>query len=383
MPCNWPRKFSTTCVSTPKPHFLIVAGDPSGDQHAAALVKALKAEDSETTVSALGGVHLRAVADRFIYPLVDVGGFGFWEPLFKLPALWQARRKIQHLLVKDKINAVIPIDYYGFNIHTARLAHGHAIPVIYFISPQVWASRPYRIQALAKVLTKMLVIFPFEVELYRKAGVPVSFVGHPLLDVVPEPVAPSSRLSIGLLPGSRWNVIKRHLSILKETARRLRDAFPEATFSVFRPAEIEAERYQPFLSDAPWLILVYDPTYEQRKTLTLAIGVSGTAALENTLLGVPMIVMYKLSSLTYALAKWLIKIPFIAIPNILAGKKIVPEWLQEDAEPETLAREASRLLKDSTGLQKMRKDLLAQRERLGQRGAVQAAAREIRKVIQG
>lgn len=358
-----------------------MAGDPSGDQHAAALAQALKAQNPQVRILALGGTHLRAVSDEFIYPLVGLGGFGFWEPILKLPTLWSIRRRVQRLLADKFVRAVIPVDYYGFNIHVARLAHRYSIPVVYYISPQVWASRSHRIQALAKVLTKMLVIFPFEVELYQKAGVPTTFVGHPLLDVVPAPATVGKTLTIGFLPGSRWSVIERHLPVLKETAQRLRQSFPNARFLLFRPAEIESRSYEPFLADTPWLELIYDPNYDQRKTLTLAIGVSGTAALENTLLGVPMIVMYKLSALTYAVAKRLIQIGFIAIPNILAGKPIVPELIQAEATAEKLAAEAQKILKKPELMKTMRDELLIQRERLGHPGAAQSAANEIRQVI--
>src|SRR5690242_2576143 len=143
-------------------HILIIAGDSSADRHGAALVDALRAQRQDIRVSALGGSYLRQKANRFLYPLVSVGGFGFWEPLLKLPQLWAAKRAVQHLLKSDRPDVVVPMDYYGFNIHMARLAHRSGIPVVYYISPQVWASRPGRIRKLARVINKMLVIFPFE-----------------------------------------------------------------------------------------------------------------------------------------------------------------------------------------------------------------------------
>jgi lipid-A-disaccharide synthase len=375
-PSSSPEKSSTTFDSMPK-HVLIVAGDPSGDQHGAELARVLKQRDTGIRVSALGGTHLKSAADQFLYPLVGLGGFGFWEPLLKLPKLWRARQAIKRLLEKDPPQVVIPIDYYGFNIHVARLAKQHGIPVVYFVSPQVWASRPGRVQKLAKVLTKILVIFPFEEELYRQAGIPVRFVGHPLLDRVPEPESANGTLTIGLLPGSRRGVVERHLPVLIEAADRLRSVFPQAQFLLFRPAELSADFYQPYLNGRTWLQVVDDPDYARRKKLSLAISVSGTAALENTLLGIPMIIMYKLSALTFAIARKLIRVPFVAIPNILAGKAVVPELLQADATPDKLASAARAVLENPIAARRMRDDLLAQRTRLGSKGAVQRAADEI------
>jgi lipid-A-disaccharide synthase len=356
---------------------LIVAGDPSGDQHGASLARALKVKHPNLMIHALGGVHLKQAADHFVFPLVGVGGFGFWEPLLKFPQLWKAWRQVRALIRGRSLRAVIPIDYYGFNIHVARLAKQQGIPAVYYISPQVWASRPQRINALKKVLTKMLVIFPFEERLYQEAGIPVRFVGHPLLDRVPLPTLPMDSVTVGLMPGSRWDVVERHLPILMDTARYLRGAFPQAQFLLFRPAELAESRYAPLINGSPWLKLTHDPDYAERRRLSLAIGVSGTAALENTLLGIPMIIMYKLSSLTYTLARHLIKVPYIAIPNILAQKRIVPEFLQEEADPEKLAAAARRLLQNPSVSQAMRQDLLVLRSRLGHPGAARLAADEI------
>jgi lipid-A-disaccharide synthase len=361
---------------------LIVAGDPSGDLHGAALTHALRRRKPGIRVIAMGGMHLRRAADRFIYPLVEVGGFGFWEPLLKLPKLWAAWRALRQAMREEKPSAVVPIDYYGFNIHVARLARNHQIPVVYFISPQIWASRPRRLKKLARVLNKMLVIFPFEESLYRSAGVAVRFVGHPLIDRLPPPVEPNGTLSIGLMPGSRWGTVERHLPIQIEAAAKLRETYPHAEFLLFRPTELVENLYRPFLAPVPWIHLVHDPEYQKRRKLSLAITVSGTAALENTLLGVPMIVMYKLSGLTYAIARRLIRVPFVAIPNILAGKPLVPELLQTEATPEKLAEAARALLQNADAARQMRTDLLTLRSQLGEPGATQRAAAEITQILE-
>jgi lipid-A-disaccharide synthase len=354
-------------------HLLIVAGDPSADRHGAALVDALRSRRPDIRITALGGTYLREKANRYLYPLVDVGGFGFWEPLAKLPQLWAARKTIKELIQNDRPDIVIPMDYYGFNIHTARLAHQAGIPVAYYISPQVWASRPGRIRKLAAVINKMLVIFPFEEPLYEKAGVPVSFVGHPLLERLPAPAAESGSPTIGLLPGSRPGIVARHLPLLIQTAELLHREFPQARCILFRPEEISPDFYQPYLAQTPWIELTGDATYDTRKNLWMAISVSGTAALENMVLGIPMIIMYKLSRLTYWIARMLIRVPYVGIPNILAGKPVVPELLQDEATPENLVAAAIPLLKNTEKRQAMRQTLLSLRATLQDGGSARAA----------
>jgi lipid-A-disaccharide synthase len=357
----------------PERRILLIAGDPSGDRHGAALVRALKAKLPNVKIAALGGTHLKAVSDHFIYPLVGVGGFGFWEPIFKLPQLLNARELVQSLLEDWKPDLVIPIDFYGFNIHMARLAKKANIPVYYYVSPQVWASRPHRIQELKKSVTEMLVLFPFEETLYRKAGVLATFVGHPLTEQLPAPGQEAPEPLLGLFPGSRRSVVARHLPLLIATAKRLKMEIPKLKTILFRPEEIEDAFYHDALKEAPWIELTTDPDYVSRRQLWLAIGVSGTAALENMLLGIPMIIMYKLSRLTYEVAKRLIRVPFIGIPNLLAGKLIVPEMIQEDATPEKLSNAAAPLLANASERAAMRKTLLDLRQTLESGGSAQAA----------
>ncbi len=354
-------------------HLLIIAGDPSADRHGAALVAALKRRRPEIRVSSLGGPQLRSASDAFLYPLVEVGGFGFWEPLLKLPELWKAYREVKKLIMLDRPDLVIPMDYYGFNIKMARLAHGRGIPVAYYISPQVWASRAGRIQKLAAVVDRMLVIFPFELALYKKAGVPATFVGHPLLERMPEPGSPARTPTIGILPGSRPGTIRRHLPVLVETAKRLHAHFPELRCVLFRPDEMSQEFYASLVRLEPWIEISTDPLYDTRKSLWLAIGVSGTAALENMLLGIPMIIMYKLSTLTYWIARSLIQVPFVGIPNLLAGKSVVPERIQAAATPEQLFEDALPLLSDARQRESVRHTLLSLRATLQEGGSSRAA----------
>ena len=362
-----------------KRHILIVAGDLSADRHAADLVQTLRRREPGLKVTARGGPSLKACADAFVYPLVGLGGFGFWEPVLKIPQLWKVRRMVINILTKDRPDLVIPVDYYGFNIHVARVAHARRIPVLYYISPQVWASRPGRIQKLRAAVDRMLVIFPFEKDIYQKADVPVTFVGHPLVDKIPATTLSFGPKRMGLMPGSRTGVIARHLPLLGEAAELLKKDFPNLECLLFRPAEMEPSIYQSFAARFPWIQIVSDPDYKVRQTLTLAITVSGTSSLENMLMGLPMVVMYRLSALTFEIAKRLIRVPFIGIPNILAGRAVVPERIQGQATPQELSRAAVALLRDEKSWSTMRSDLLALRE--GLRGNESTAAEEILKVL--
>lgn len=356
--------------------FLIVAGDPSGDLHASNLIRALKRRDPSVRVAAVGGPLCRAVADEFIEDLASKGVTGFLEPALKIPFLFKLTSRLRDFVVSRRPSALICVDYYGFNRRILPFAKAAGIPAFYFISPQVWASRPGRIKVLKRLVTKMLVIFPFEEKLYRDAGVPSDFVGHPLLDLIPEP-RPRDAASfplIGLLPGSRSSEIKRHLPVFFEAFRILRAKRPELKGLLFASANQDDSAYGS-LPDG--VRLVRDQNYSERGRLDLAICSSGTATLENALLGVPMVVVYKLSWPTYAIARALVNVKHIAMANLLAGRTVVPELIQRDATAERVAAEAAALLDAPEKSTAVRDELLKVRLSLGQPGAADRAAQAV------
>lgn len=335
---------------------LVVAGDHSGDIHSAALCHALHhhSEKNNMHIAALGGDALRKEADVFLGDLVHLGGFGFIKPVL---LYWKLRRilknTIQKYLAEEKPDGVILVDYYGFNIHIAALCAALSIPVLYFISPQVWASRSYRLQRLKKYIARMFVIFPFEVPLYKKAGIPVTFVGHPLMDRMPdvpdlsEKRQRSNEWHIGLLPGSRASEIIRHLPILINTAKKISAVNPKAKYSLFIPEHISSEWLSRMGS---WedlsMQIVKEDDFTLRKKLTFALTSSGTATLENALLGIPMAVVYKTSWATYFCARLMVRIPYICIVNILLNRYVVPEFIQHKASPDRIAKKTIELLSD-------------------------------------
>ena len=356
------------------PLVLVVCGDPSGDLHAGRLIAALKRLSPATKVAAVGGPLCRAVADEFLEDLASRGVTGFWEPVLKLPFLVSLGLRLGRFMKERRVSALVCVDYYGFNRRLLPLAKEAGVPAFYFISPQVWASRPGRISVLKKFVEKMLVIFPFEETLYREAGVPVEFVGHPLLDLIPEP-SPSPRRSahptIGLLPGSRASEIDRHLPVFFSAFEALRASKPGLQGLLFAAPSQPDSVYGELPAGVE---LVRDTGYARRGSVDVALCSSGTATLENALLGVPMVVVYKMSWVTYRVARALIRVKHIAMANLLAGRSVVPELIQADATAERAAAEVSVLLDDPAKSAAVRSELLAVRRGLGVPGAAERAA---------
>jgi lipid-A-disaccharide synthase len=358
------------------PLLLIVCGDPSGDVHAANLILALKRQQPGMRVAAVGGPQCRAAADEFLEDLASRGVTGFVEPLKQLAFLRGLSARLATLLRERRPAAVVCVDYYGFNRRVLALAKEAGVPAFYFISPQVWASRPGRVQYLRQHVRRMLVIFPFEEQLYRDAGVPVTFVGHPLLDLVPPPRDEhrGSGTVIGILPGSRTSELRRHLPVCFGAFEILRSRRSDLRGLLFAAASQPDEAYGELPQD---VTLVRDRDYQHRSGLDVAICSSGTATLENALLGVPMVVIYRLSWPTYAIARAIVTVKQIAMANVLAGREIVPELIQGDATAERVAAETAAILDDSERAAQMRRNLAALRQTLGEPGAVDRAAQAI------
>ena len=358
-----------------KPLILIVAGDPSGDLHGAHLARALKSGGAR--VAAVGGPLLQGEADEFLEDLASHAIAGFWEPVAKVGFLVRLGLRLKRFLQERRPTVLVCIDYYGFNRRVLSLARDAGVPAYYFISPQVWASRPGRVAVLKRLVRRMLVIFPFEERLYRDAGVPCTFVGHPLLDLIPAPpdqAALKPPLTIGLLPGSRAAEVQRHLPVFLEAFQRLQGSFPQSRAVVFASPHLPDSAYAAAAGIAE---LVREPGYVRRAALDLALSSSGTATLENALLGVPMVVVYKMSWPTYAVARALIRVKHISMVNILADRSLVPELIQDEATPQRVAQAARALLEDPGRYARLRQDLLALRRVLGEPGASRRAAQEI------
>jgi lipid-A-disaccharide synthase len=364
----------------------LVAGEASGDLQGSLLARALREIEPGVVLTGVGGSRMAEEGVHLLADCGEMGVTGLWEVLRDLPKLRRLLARLGAYLKRERPDAFIPIDYPDFNLRLAASARAAGVPVLYYISPQVWAWRRGRIETLKRLVRRMIVIFPFEEEIYRDAGIPVSYVGHPLVDQIRPSIgreamratlgiAPGEIL-VGLLPGSRRSEIERILPVLCETRRRL--AREPGLRWVLALAPGFRETALPGVGTLdPGIAVRQGEAREILGACDLALTASGTATLEGALLGCPMIVLYKMHPLTWFLARRLVRIPHIAMANLLAGERIVPEYLQGDANAGTLAAEVLRWARDAGLRAKTRERLLAAAGRLGPGGAAGRAARVI------
>lgn len=358
---------------------MLVVGEASGDLHGAHLVKSLYRRDPTLEVFGVAGEGLKREGIRVLYDVERLTGMGFAELAGNLKTLWQAYRLLQRVLREEKPDLLVLIDFPEFNMRLARLAKALQIPVLYYISPQVWAWRRRRVRKIARCVDRMAVVFPFEVPLYQKEGVPVSFVGHPLLDVV-RPTQPRettllqyglepAKRTIALLPGSRRREVLYHLPPMLEAADRLSREM-ELQFVLVRANTVERRLFEEILSrSAAKVPIAEENTYNVLHACDLAWTASGTATLETALMLRPMIIIYRLAWLTYVLARLLVRVRHIGMVNIVAGKPVAPELIQSDVTAERIIGESLTILKDPNLRERMVKQLAEVREKLGSPGA--------------
>ncbi len=373
---------------------LLSCGEASGDLYAGALTRALRAIDPSVQVAGLGGPQFAAAGGRLIddYRNVAVSGFIEWIP--KLPRLLEARRRLVAAARTERPDALVLIDFSGFNLRLAPDIKALGVPVIYYISPQVWASRPGRIATIRRIADRMLVIFPFEQAVYEQAGVPVEFVGHPLVDLVAptssrEPFLTSLGLSpsaptVALLPGSRPGEVSRILPDLIAAVLRIRREVPAVQCVIARAPQLADHLFEAAHTEegsAPFR-LVEGNTDNILAASDVALMASGTATVQGALHDTPMVIVYRLSALTYRLARRLVKVDTIGMVNLIAGEKIAPELVQEAFTPERVAREAISILTDPQRSAGIREGLARVRERLGGSGASRRAAEAILRVAE-
>ncbi|MGD9401409.1 MAG: lipid-A-disaccharide synthase [bacterium] len=367
-----------------RPEIFIVTGEASGDVYGAMLAGAIRAARPGITISGVGGERMRAAGVEIFLDSGNLSVVGFWEAVVRLRELRGAMNEMKAYIARERPDLVILIDYPGMNLRLARFAKERGIKVMYYISPQVWAWGRGRVRSIRKYVDKMVVILPFELDLYRREGVDVEYVGHPLIDVVKtglEPgafrrtygIGPDSKL-VSLLPGSRLQEIGHHLTPLLEAARELGTRISDAEFVVVGVPEyrdrIEAELERLGL-DYP---IVGEHKYDAIADSDLALTCSGTVTLEAALLGTPMIVIYRLSLVSWILGRIVVRVPYISLANLVAGHGVVPELIQGSVTRDQLVRESMRILEDENLSGRMRKALSEVRSKLGEGGATERAA---------
>lgn len=361
------------------------AGEASGDLHGSNLVRAIKTKNPAASVTCLGGPMLQQAGAELLLDSRDLAVVGLFEVLRHSKTIYQAWKKIKSHLTRNRPHITILIDFPDFNFLVARLARRLGSRVFYYISPQVWAWRSGRVRSLKRLVDQMAVILPFEPGFYDRYGMEVKYVGHPLLDVLVEGSAgepertkyggDSSKAIVGLLPGSRHSEIRSMLPLLLETAALMHRDLPEISFLL--PVAATLDRNEIESQVAAWNLPVRvtsGDTYEMIRACDLILTVSGTVTLEAAILGTPMIIVYRVSPLTYYAGRHLIRVKHVGLPNLIAGRPIVPELLQKDARAERIAEEALTLLKHPHRLDQQRRDLAAIRGQLGTPGVADRVA---------
>jgi lipid-A-disaccharide synthase len=363
---------------------MVSCGEASGDLYAGALAQELTRLQPGISISGFGGERLKAAGAEL---LADYRGFavtGLTEALRVLPQSFRLLRRLRDRMRTERPDVLVTIDFPDFNFRLATAARELGIPVVYYISPQLWAWRPGRIHTMKAIASKVLVIFPFEVETYQRAGIPVEFVGHPLIDLIQVTEARAPFLTrhglavgaptIALLPGSRPNEVRTILPGLAGAAALIRRELPSAQFVVARAPNLPDGLFEGLRRAGGTVIAVEGRTDDVLNACDVVLTASGTATVQAALHERPMVIVYKLSSLTYAVGRPFVKVNTFGMANLVAGHRVVPELIQDDFTPERVAAEALTLLTDRSRAESMRRELRRVRERLGEPGASRRAA---------
>ncbi len=340
-----------------QPKIMLITGEASGDLHGASLAKEIKQLIPDAQISGMGGQRMAEAGVSLLADISDLSVCGVVEVIRYLPRIISRFNFIKKAIAQQKPDLLILIDYPTFNLKLAKAAKKLGVQILYYISPQVWAWHTSRVKKIKKWVAMMAVIFPFEKEFYQKYDVPVKYVGHPLVKNIDPPTIKQAahqyfevnpdKITIGLLPGSRQNEIHYLLPILIETAKLLYHKIPNVQFILPLASTITLEDIRPFIEGVQLpLKITQEHAYEAMSLCQAVVAASGTVTLELALLGLPMVVVYKVNKITYAIGKRVVKIPFLCLCNTIAGKRIVSELLQNDAQPELIAAELQRLLED-------------------------------------
>lgn len=358
---------------------LISAGEPSGDLHGGSLIRELK-KLVEVEFYGMGGDRMREAGCHILYDCSGLSVVGFSEIFSKLRRLREASRTLNRFMLEGKPSLVVLIDYPGFNLRLARMAKAKSIPVVYYVAPQVWAWGNWRIRAIEKYVDELICILPFETDFYRRYSVRTTFVGHPLLDSVSSELCGADfreqfrlekeKILIGLLPGSRREEVRRILPIMLEVKRSLEQLL-EAQFVLIVFPGVNSEVRAMLGKHATNMTIVENRTHEAIKHSDILLCTSGTVTLEALILGTPMLILYKVSFLSWLIGRLLVKIPCIGLVNIIAGKEIAREFVQFAAKPSKIVDASVRLLNTRATVED---ELRSVRGKLGERGAAKKAA---------
>ncbi len=375
-------------MTTRTAHVMLVAGEASGDLHGSALAGGLQALHPGVRLTGMGGPRMARAGVALLADVQDTAVVGFSEAVARLPGLWRTFRRLVSALERDRPDVVVLIDFPGFNLRLAAVARAAGIPVVYFVPPQVWAWRPGRLQAIRRHVALVLAVLPFEPPLYRVAGVPAEFVGHPAVDqlaTAPSRAAARRALGVaeddvvvGLLPGSRAQEIERLAPLMRDAARCLADRRPRVRFLVALAPTVDRAAVAHRLAGVPPVDFHAGGPAPVIRAADVLIVASGTATLEAALLGTPMVVCYRVSPVTEAIGRAVCRVPWISLVNLVLGRAVVPElYRRRDTTGERLADEALRLLDDTAARAAQEEAFAELREAMGEPGAGRRAAARV------
>jgi lipid-A-disaccharide synthase len=367
-----------------KKQILIICGEASGDLNAGNLAREILKLNPEIEISAVGGECLRRAGARIIYDIKDLSVIGLFDVLKKLPKFFRLKAFLLKKIRTEKPGAVIFVDFSGFNLRLAREIN-KSIQAIYYTSPQVWASRRGRVKTIKEYIHKMIVLFKFEEEFYRKYGVNVDFAGHPLLDIVRPSMKKEeflkkfglsgNKTTVALLPGSRKAEIKKILPVMLKTALLISKEIKAVQFVIAKSPQVDWEIYNRITNHLKLdLETIEGKTYDCLEAADFCLVCSGTATLEAAIMQKPFVVIYKMGLLNYLLYRPQVKVPYIGMVNIVADELIVPEFIQFQADPKKISRQVLNLLKDPSELARMKSNLARIKSSLGEKGGSIRAA---------
>ncbi len=362
---------------------MIIAGEASGDHHGAKLVNAMQKKNNALFFCGIGGQALKNEGVRILVDASELAVVGITEVLSKITSILKGLSVAKKALKTMHPDLLVLIDFPDFNLNVAATAKKLKIPVLYYISPQVWAWRPGRVKKIGKVVNHMAVILPFEADFFKRHQIPVTFVGHPLLDK--DHLTPINALerqaesnpTVGLLPGSRDREIARHLPVMLDAARILAERIKNIKFVISVAPAVGKQYVEAIIAKHKALInfeMIEGRVDEVFEKCRLVVAASGTVTLESAISGTPMVIIYKLSPISYWLGRVLIRVKHIGLVNLIAGKRVVPELLQGEASPSKIADTVFEMLNDVPGLERLRNELLSTRDMLGEPGASERVA---------
>ncbi|MGH9443095.1 MAG: lipid-A-disaccharide synthase [Thermoanaerobaculia bacterium] len=364
---------------------LISSGESSGDRLGAALMREMRQRRADLSFLGMGGPRMRAAGLETAVESEAISVMGVFEVIGKLPRIWTSHRRLLRAAEEKNPGLAVLVDFPDFHFRLGKALARRGIPVVYYVSPQVWAWRRGRVRVMRSFVRRMITLFPFETDIYREAGIDAVCAGHPLADEVEMELAGSgqiprdpARRRLVLMPGSRPAEVRRHWPVLRDAVRLLSGTTPIEAFVVPAPGldhglfpGAQAEGISFFSGNVDGLLASCD----------VLLVASGTSTLQGALCGAPMVVVYRTSPATFALARRLVRVSHVAMANIVAGERIAPELLQDEATPERIAGEASRLLRDPAASERMREAWRTVWDRLGPRNAAAHAAEAVLEVL--